>query len=320
MTADVAVIIPTYNHAAHLRGALDSVFCQTAPPREVIVVDDGSTDNPGEVTGDYPGVQLIRQENQGLAAARNTGWRASTCGRLVFLDADDRLKPDAIAEGLSCFEAAPGSGFVYGAYSYVFPAHDQEEFVPLRETGADPYAALLRINCIGMHATVMYDRAALEQAGGFDPALRACEDYDLYLRIARSYPVACHPGVVAEYVQHDSNMSRDSGMMLTRALQVLDRQRPFADQRPEWREAFAEGQAAWRRCYAKQWWTSLLEVRSPAQIASAWRQARVIHRLAPAALPSALLRTTYRLRGLRRQVRRLVRPILNLRPAWPSSR
>ena len=73
MAARVAVIIPTYNHAHYLAAAIDSALAQTVPPAEVIVVDDGSRDDPAAVTARYPKVKLIRQENQGLSAARNAG-------------------------------------------------------------------------------------------------------------------------------------------------------------------------------------------------------------------------------------------------------
>jgi glycosyltransferase involved in cell wall biosynthesis len=303
MSARVAVIIPTYNHARYLAGALDSAFGQSSPPHEVIVVDDGSSDDPAKVVHAYPAARLIRQDNQGLAAARNTGWRTSVSERLVFLDADDRLKPDAIARNLALFAAHPHCGMVYGAYCDVFTDTGEERNVAVREPGPDAFASFLRGNCIGMHATVMYSRAALEALGGFDPSLRACEDYDLYLRLAQRYPIACHPAVIAEYVRHDANMSRNAGMMLNAALTVLRKQRGAAGQRPEWRAAMAEGEAEWTRFYADQWRQSLLQASSPAKIAHAWRQAVVIFRLSPGAIPAALMRVNP-VRRLRRALRR----------------
>src|SRR5215212_9690625 len=91
----VSVVIPCYNQAHFLSEAIESVLAQTHPNFEIIVVDDGSTDNTSEVAARYPGVRHIRQDNQGLAAARNTGLRESKGTCLVFLDADDRLLPNA---------------------------------------------------------------------------------------------------------------------------------------------------------------------------------------------------------------------------------
>ena len=303
MTARVAVIIPTYNHARYLAGALDSAFGQSVPPHEVIVVDDGSSDDPAEVVLDYPAATLIRQHNQGLAAARNTGWRASVSDRLVFLDADDRLKPDAIARNLALFETRPDCGMVYGAYCDVFTDTGEERNVALREPGPDAFAGFLRGNSIGMHATVMYSRVALEALGGFDPALRACEDYDLYLRLAQRFPIACQPAVLAEYVRHDQNMSRNAGMMLAAALGVLRKQGGAAEQRPEWRAALAEGEAEWTRFYADQWRQSLLRASNPTEIAAAWREASIIFRLSPNAIPATFMRVNP-VRRLRRALRR----------------
>src|SRR5690348_130160 len=112
----VSVVITTYNHARFLGEAIESVLAQTVPPFEVIVVDDGSTDDPAAVVRRYPQLRLIRQRNQGLAAARNTGWRASGGSYLVFLDADDRLLPNALAANLRRLAEWPECAFAYGAY------------------------------------------------------------------------------------------------------------------------------------------------------------------------------------------------------------
>ena len=106
----VSVIIPTYNHAHFLPDALSSVLTQTRPADEIIVVDDGSCDNPGAVIERFPGVRLIKQENRGRSAARNTGlWNANS-SHVVFLDADDRLLPNALEVGLNCAATFPDCG------------------------------------------------------------------------------------------------------------------------------------------------------------------------------------------------------------------
>src|SRR5262245_31918650 len=110
--ATVGVVITTYNHAHFLGEALDSVRAQTHPADEIVVVDDGSGDNPGEVVARFPGVRCIRQDNRGLAAARNAGLTALSTRYVTFLDADDRLEARALAAGLACFGRVPDSGFV----------------------------------------------------------------------------------------------------------------------------------------------------------------------------------------------------------------
>src|ERR1700722_9303161 len=90
------VIIPTFNHAHFLTDAIMSVLAQTRPADEIIVVDDGSTDDPATVVAKFQKVRLIRRDNGGLSAARNTGLRGCKTSHVVFLDADDRLFPNAL--------------------------------------------------------------------------------------------------------------------------------------------------------------------------------------------------------------------------------
>jgi glycosyltransferase involved in cell wall biosynthesis len=246
----VSIVITTYNHSTYLREAVETAQHQSVEPIEVIVVDDGSTDHPELALRDFTGVRLIRQDNQGLAAARNCGWRAASGDFVAFLDADDRLLPDAIEANLARFAAQPDCGFVYGAFRYIdangAPLHE----VALQDAGGDPFEAFLRQNCIGMHATVLYRRDRLEALGGFETAFKACEDYDMYLRMARQFPVASGAGCIAEYRLHGTNMSRDHAMMLAAALTVLGRQREAARVRREWWAAYRQGRAEWRRYYA----------------------------------------------------------------------
>src|SRR5262249_22609977 len=115
----VSIIITTFNHARFLADAIRSALAQTVTPSEVIVVDDGSTDDPAQVVAGFPEVRMIRQSNQGLAAARNTGWRAAVGDHVVFLDADDRLLPDALALNLRQFSRSPDCALVFGGYRWI---------------------------------------------------------------------------------------------------------------------------------------------------------------------------------------------------------
>jgi glycosyltransferase involved in cell wall biosynthesis/SAM-dependent methyltransferase len=248
--ATVAVVITTYNHAHFLLQAIHSVFAQTHPAAEILVVDDGSGDDPAAVVSQCAGVTLLRQNNQGLSAARNAGLKAVRSDKVVFLDADDRLLPNAIAAGLACFAGAAGCGFVYGGYRLIDRhgrAFGRDSYNP---PGAEPYRDMLRGNQIGMHATVMYDRARLVASGGFDTAVRRCEDYDVYLRMARDGPIASHPQLVAEYRWHGGNMSSNHREMLDWALRVHARHeqtaRTLGDAVRDWKE----GRRVWRHHYA----------------------------------------------------------------------
>src|SRR5215217_8951250 len=115
-TAHVSVIIPCYNQAHFLSEAIQSVLAQSYPHFEIIVVDDGSTDTTSQVASRYPEVRCIRQNNQGLSGARNSGFAQSKGSYLVFLDADDRLLPGALETGLECLKAHPECAFVSGRF------------------------------------------------------------------------------------------------------------------------------------------------------------------------------------------------------------
>src|SRR5215212_2774004 len=115
----VSVISPCYNQAHFLGEAIESVLAQSYRPFEIVVVDDGSPDNTSEVAARYPRVRCIRQENQGLAGARNTGIRESKGEYLVFLDADDRLLPEALEVGVNNLKAHPECAFVSGLHQAI---------------------------------------------------------------------------------------------------------------------------------------------------------------------------------------------------------
>jgi len=247
---DVTVVITTFNHAHYLRAAIDSCLAQTRPARQIIVVDDGSTDSPHDVVASYNGIMLLRQPNRGLSAARNTGLRKSTTPFIIFLDADDRLLPYALEVGLNCFASHPEATFVYGAYRNIDDAGRSISSKKYVGPSRSPLLQFLEIgNFIGMHATVLYRRERLVAFDGFNESLRACEDYDLLMRIAKTDKVASHDVMVAEYRQHTANMSRNNYMMLDAALRALN-DNLSADAPPEQLEAAARGRVFLRNHYA----------------------------------------------------------------------
>lgn len=257
----VTVAVACYNQGRYLASALESVRDQSYPHVEIIVVDDGSTDDTAEVTANYPEVYYIRQENQGLSAARNTGLHAARGEYIVFLDADDRLLPRALEIGALCMAAYSTCSYVSGHFRYI---RENGEFLhqfPQTRVHQDHYLELLRGNYIGMHAAVMYRRAVFDEVGGFDTSLPACEDYDLYLRIARRFPVFCHDEVIAEYRQHGSNMSRNPDLMLRQAYQVLDRQRPYLTTEVQ-RRAYRKGILRWQAFYGYKYFERAAQLRA----------------------------------------------------------
>jgi glycosyltransferase involved in cell wall biosynthesis len=237
--ADVAIVIPCFNQAQFLSGAIESALAQTLPPREIIVVDDGSSQDIDAVTRAHPAVRLIRQDNRGLAGARNTGFRAATAEKVIFLDSDDRLLPEAIAAGLDCIARNPRAAFVYGAHRIVRGEQKARTYFPV-STRRD----FIRCNWVGMIATVLFDRARLGDIGGFDESLGMCEDWDAYLRLSRAFPFASHDRLVADYIRHSSNASNDLHRLWKwiEVVRAKERDRGLdAEDEVAWRE----GEAVW---------------------------------------------------------------------------
>jgi glycosyltransferase involved in cell wall biosynthesis len=250
----VSIVIPCYNQAAYLPESIESALAQTHRPIEVVVVDDGSTDETAAVAARYEGVACVRQNNRGLAHARNAGLAASRGGCVVFLDADDRLHPDAVARGLAALATRPDAALAFGRARVVdaggMPMFTAPEPGPLPQ--GDGYAALLVSNIIWTPAVALFRREALEKAGGFDPGVHAAADYDLYLRLARRHALAPHTGVVADYRHHPAAMSRNAAMMLRATLAVHRRQRSPARRDPRYRRAYREGRRFWQRFFGDQ--------------------------------------------------------------------
>jgi len=245
----VSVIIPCYNASAYLEQAIQSALNQSYQQVEVIVVDDGSTEDIESVCRRFPErVKYIRIGRSGISIARNTGVCYSHGSFLVFLDADDYLYPDALSQNLDWFRKYPDAVFISGGHNRV---DDSANLLPTEkqeEKKADNYRSLLRGNYIAMEATVMYRRTVFP-AFHFDPVLRACEDYDLNLRICRYFEVYGHTGKIAAYRIHLTNTSNDRKLMLGTALAVLDRQKPVLLSDAELR-AWQEGKRNWMRYYS----------------------------------------------------------------------
>lgn len=248
----VSVVITTYNQARFLSEAIESVLRQSVVPDDIIVVDDGSKDDPVAVVSRYPQIQMIRQHNQGSPAARNTGWRAARGSYVVFLDADDRLLPEAIRSNLELFAKNPQAAFVYGDYYFIDATGEQRSLPPPRLAGEDAYEVLLKGNRIVCQATVMYRRDRLDEANGFDQRAAGCEDYDLYLRLARQYPAASGPVRIAEYRLHGNNTSRNIPLMLMTVLGVLRRQSRYVADNPQWKGALAFGLRGCKSYYVRE--------------------------------------------------------------------
>jgi glycosyltransferase involved in cell wall biosynthesis len=226
--ATVDVIIPSFNAAKYLPAALESVFSQTFDDWQILLVDDGSTDNTAEVVAPFldrfgPRIKYIKQSNRGLPAARNTAIRASTAEFLALLDADDVWLPCRLLESLKVLAERPQAGLAYGLITRIDPEgrlggtfKGNLRFAEGR-VASHIYMRKIELPC----PTITFRRRCIDEVGMFDEAMRATEDRDLWLRIALRYEVAFVPKVIAYYRMSPNSMSTDPQRMLQAQLQFI---------------------------------------------------------------------------------------------------
>jgi glycosyltransferase involved in cell wall biosynthesis len=252
----ISVIIPCYNGAEFLGETIESVLTQTYPPLEVIVVDDGSTDNTGEVVARYPEVKYIRQKNQGGGVARNTGLRESKGDYLVFQDQDDRMLPNAFEIGVNSLLEHPECGFAYGICKLVQAdgsPFDSEPALPEKPfESSNAYEVLLRGRCFVPPGTVMFRRSVFDTIGEFDPTWQESADYDIYLRAARAFQGYCHNQVIVEYRQHPNSASRGkSSRFLYWTLKSLGKQWDSIKGNKDEEAAYKSGKKHWQNLFGR---------------------------------------------------------------------
>ena len=203
----VSVIVPTYNRADLLPRALDSILSQTVNPHQVIVVDDGSTDETKDaVSKGYPCVEYIRQANKGVSAARNLGIGKSTGDWVAFLDSDDEWLPAKLEIQSRRFQ--DDVMLVHSDEIWIRNGVRVNAMNKHRKSGGDLYERCLPMCVISPSAAVIR-RSLFECVGLFDESLPACEDYDLWLRICSRFPVAyVDQPLIRKYGGHTDQLSR----------------------------------------------------------------------------------------------------------------
>lgn len=193
----VSIILPTYNRAYILSKAINSVLNQTYKEFELIIVDDGSTDNTSALVESFHDERILylyTQINQGAAAARNYGIEHANYDYIAFEDSDDAWHPDKLEKQMSLMQSdSRNPGFVYHKICYdmgenryaILPS----EAVPLEKKSGDIYAQLLYDNLVDC-PSMLIKKSCLDDVGLFDTSLKALEDYDLALRLAKKYSAA----------------------------------------------------------------------------------------------------------------------------------
>lgn len=216
----ISAIIPTYNYASYVHRAVDSALSQTYPVTEVIVVDDGSTDNTRETLARYGDrIKYIYQANRGLAGARNTGIRAATSEWLAFLDSDDWWLSEKIERQVRLVQADPSIDLVYTALLKHFPDGRIEP------TGIQPPDRLwprFRYANSVCPSTVLVKRDLVLKAGCFDESLRYCEDWDMWVRMGPGTKMAGIAEPSINYQITPGSLSANPAKELETAKRVVD--------------------------------------------------------------------------------------------------
>jgi glycosyltransferase involved in cell wall biosynthesis len=219
MSTTVSVVIPVYNGAAFIGRAIESALEQSHRPCEVIVVNDGSTDNTLEVLAAYRGrIRLLSIANGGVSNARNLGMQASTGELIAFLDADDSWHPNKLQLQVAAMQAYPRAGLCCCDYVVLNKhlGHVVNHFSACKKgmTYDRPFdqglvATLIQCNFVGTASTVILRRSLCQQVGGFNVAYRQAEDYDYWLRCAARAPFIVLSTRLMEKRSHDSNLTND---------------------------------------------------------------------------------------------------------------
>ena len=205
----VSVIIPTYNRANDLGRSIDSVLSQTYSDYELIVVDDGSTDATPSLLSTYDRrLRIIRQNNQGVSAARNTGIKSAKGKFIALLDSDDAWLPEKLAQQTAFFKAHPQAMLCQTEEIWIRNGKRVNPKKKHQKYSGMIFEKTLPL-CLVSPSAVMIRRALFDEIGFFDETLPACEDYDLWLRITWKYPVFLIDNpLILKYGGHSDQLSR----------------------------------------------------------------------------------------------------------------
>ncbi len=234
----ISVIIPTYNRAGLLPRAIGSVLSQTSPADEVIVADDGSNDNTAEILAAYGGqLQIIRQGNRGVSAARNAGIRAAKGDWIALLDSDDAWLPRKLENQRAFIRKNPGLRIFQSAERWI----RNGKHVNPKKKHAKPSGWIFEPSlklCLISPSAVIFQKSLWEEMGGFDESLPVCEDYDLWLRIAKKYPVGLDKNEsVLKYGGHADQLSTTTPLMDVYRIRAMEKHLADKTLKPEWRKA-----------------------------------------------------------------------------------
>ncbi|MDF5707842.1 MAG: glycosyltransferase family 2 protein [Nostoc sp. S4] len=206
----VSIIIPAYNAMTYLPETLKSILFQTFTDFEVLIINDGSTDNIVQWASELPDprVRLIVQENQGVATARNTGIERAKGKYIAFLDADDLWEPTKLEKQVHYLKNHPEVGLLHTSMMLIdFQGNSLGRIITSNAEG-NALKKLLEKNTI-VTSSVIVRSYCLQKVGKFNSNLRSSEDWDMWIRIATNYPLAVIKEPLVYYRQHNNNMTKN---------------------------------------------------------------------------------------------------------------
>ncbi len=209
----VSIIIPTYNRAWILSQAIDSVLNQTYCDRELIVIDDGSTDNTQKLLATYgEKIQVILQENKGVSAARNRGIEAASGEYIALLDSDDEWLPEKLKSQVEFFKENPGALICQTQEIWIRNGQRVNPKNRHKKQTGMIFESSLSL-CLVSPSAVMFKRDLIVKTGLFDEIMPACEDYDLWLRVSCKYPIyLIDKDLIIKRGGHEDQLSRQPGL------------------------------------------------------------------------------------------------------------
>ena len=248
----VSVVIATYNRSRLLPETVDSVLAQSFQDFELIVVDDGSTDDTRDALASYKDrIQYIYQENRGPSAARNLGVRHSKAKWISFQDSDDLCLPQHLRTLYGYVQAHSDCGMVFANGNYLGgPEHNRDAIIPgdksrgLAERGVR-LKDLFNKSIVRLQAALI-SRRVYDEVGGHDESLRICMDLDLSFRLMIRFPVAYIDEAVFLYRKHEGNIGRNEELRLTENIRVIQK---LLSDHPEAMTALGESQVRNRLAY-----------------------------------------------------------------------
>ena len=204
---NISVVIPTYNRYDFLKRALNSVYAQIHLPNEIIVIDDGSTDNTTHIQKDFPNIKYIYQQNSGVSSARNLGIKKSSCEWIAFLDSDDTWHENKLQEQVFFHRENPNILMSYTDEKWIRDAQEVKIPKKFRKFGGNIFNECLS-HCIIAPSASLLHRSLFGEVGVFDESLEVCEDYDLWLRIAAKHQIGLvDKKLITKYAGHEDQLS-----------------------------------------------------------------------------------------------------------------